>query len=40
MLFVMLRVIYHTATVTAILEYDEQLNYPLMKILGVQNNEQ
>ena len=35
MLFVTLRVRCKTAAVTAVLEYDEQLNYPLMKICGI-----
>ncbi|MCL2142436.1 MAG: dihydroneopterin aldolase family protein [Methanimicrococcus sp.] len=38
MLFVTLRVRYNTATVTAILEYDERLNYPLMRIHDIQND--
>ena len=38
MLFVTLRIRYNTASVTAILEYDEQLKYPLMKICGIQND--
>jgi hypothetical protein len=38
MLFVTLHIRYNTAAVTAILEYDEQLDYPLMKIHEIQND--
>ena len=38
MLFAALRVRYNTTTVEAVLEYDEQLNYPLMKIRSIQND--
>ena len=38
MLFVTLRIRCNTAVVTAVLEYDEQLNYPLMKIQSIQDD--